>query len=91
MLKTFQWVSVFLGLTALLGEETSANTYLGVDITYQERARFEAPEARQGVAVDVDFIYVVGNEIVGPTPRMASSENWSACFQKAVRLFISTM
>lgn len=30
-----------------------------------ELARFEAPEARQGVAVDKDHLYVIGNTVIG--------------------------
>lgn len=31
----------------------------------EETSRFEAPEARQGVAVDDRFIYVIGNQVIG--------------------------
>ncbi len=33
--------------------------------TMVEESRFAAPEARQGVAVDGDFIYVIGNAVIG--------------------------
>lgn len=31
----------------------------------EETARFTAPEARQGVVADADFLYVIGNQVIG--------------------------
>ncbi len=36
---------------------------------YEELERFKAPEARQGVAVDSNFIYVIGNHEIGKYDR----------------------
>lgn len=50
----------FLALSSIPGaEEISTGQY-----EYIEVDRFHAPEARQGVAVDHDYIYVVGNYVI---------------------------
>lgn len=46
-------------LHALEGEDLSPQP------RYRELGRFAAPEARQGVAVDADYLYVVGNARIG--------------------------
>lgn len=45
----------------------------------EEVARFQAPEARQGVAVDADYIYVIGNQGVGKYDKATFKPvaNWS--------------
>jgi hypothetical protein len=46
----------------------------------EEVARFPAPEARQGVAVDEDFLYVIGNRTIGKYDKhtFARVDNWSS-------------
>lgn len=51
--------TAFSGLIASPTVSETAGWYL------EEIGRFPAPEARQGVAVDGDFIYVIGNQVLG--------------------------
>jgi len=57
-----KWVGLFLIGSAILHGSDSTRTE---DWQVEEIARFPAEEARQGVAVDGDFIYVIGNREVG--------------------------
>lgn len=45
-----------------------------------EEARFSAPEARQGIAVDADNIYVIGNRVIGKYDKstFAKVAEWSS-------------
>lgn len=66
-----RFISLFPGLLFVLSSWVSAESEpidlppLPVIGTSEEIARFAAPEARQGVAVDEEFIYVIGNHVIG--------------------------
>lgn len=53
-------VLICLAALPALGAELDIATW-----RIEEEARFDAPEARQGVAVDDRYIYVIGNQTVG--------------------------
>ena len=55
-----------LALAALAADQPALATVPGpVGWRFQELRRFKAPEARQGVAADADFLYVISNHDLG--------------------------
>jgi hypothetical protein len=67
MESTFCFATLLLGLAAAL--PCSFSSPAPPPSRYQEMARFPAPEARQGVAVDAEFAYVVTNAVIGKYRR----------------------
>jgi len=55
---------LFVSLCCLTAPASAGQIDLS-DWRIEEVTRFPAPEARQGLAVDEDHIYVIGNEVVG--------------------------
>ena len=63
MLRTLSWVGGFFGWLIAVGAAAEEISDLSKWRIVEEQ-RFSAPEARQGVAVDEDFIYVIGNKLL---------------------------
>lgn len=54
-----------LPIALVLVTAFSSATFAGSGWRYEETGRIKAPEARQGVAADAEFLYAIGNHYVG--------------------------
>ncbi len=69
-MKTAILLSAVLALAAAAAEPATQVAIPGPgEWRFEEIRRFKAPEARQGVAADADFLYVISNHDLGKYPK----------------------